>query len=62
MTRGFWFVILEHAEEQKDVPAYETALAGLRAQLDRTDPDAPWARTLIDTHTAVLTRLRAAAR
>ena len=58
VTRGFWFVILEHAEAQRDAPAYETALAGLRSQLMRTDPDATWARTLLESHTQVLERLR----
>jgi hypothetical protein len=58
VTRGFWFVILEHAEASADARVYADALDGLRRNLAATDPGAPWADKLLDGYATTLARLR----
>ncbi len=58
VTRGFWFVILEHAEATRDADAFAAGLDGLRANLARTGDGEPWAVKLLAENEQKLAALR----
>ena len=58
VSRGFWFAILEWAEAERDPVAFEAGLAGMRAALAVTNPDAEWAVKLLADYDAKLRQLR----
>lgn len=59
VTRGFWFVILEHCEAVGDADGFAEALAGLRGNVQRTAGGAEWGQKLVAGYEAKLQRLRA---
>lgn len=54
VSRGFWFAILEWAERKGDAKAFAEGLAGFRAALEITDPDAAWKAKLLRGYAARL--------
>lgn len=58
VSRGFWFAILEWAEQERDVEAFEAALEGMRRALRTTDPDAAWVPRLLGDYEQKLRALR----
>ncbi|MBK8976812.1 MAG: hypothetical protein IPM29_12915 [Planctomycetes bacterium] len=58
VSRGFWFAMLEWAEARRDPAVFEEALAGMRASLATTDPDATWVPRLLADQEAKLRALR----
>ena len=59
VSRGFWFVILEHCEAAGDVEGFAVGLAGLRRNVELTSGGAEWGTRLLAEHEAKLARLRA---
>lgn len=58
VTRGFWFVILEHCEASRDADGFALGLDGLRENVRRTANGAEWGRRLVADHEAKLAGLR----
>jgi hypothetical protein len=60
VSRGFWFVILEHCEAAGDARGFTTGLEGLRRNVERTARGAEWGVTLLSGYEAKLAKLQAA--
>ncbi len=58
VSRGFWFVILEHCEAARDVEGFAVGLAGLRRNVELTAGGAEWGTKLLADQEAKLARLR----
>lgn len=50
VTRGFWYVILEHAEAAGDRALFQAALDDFAKALRRTDPGKPWVDNLLERY------------
>lgn len=59
VSRGHWFVILEHAEAAQDVDGYAVGLEGLRGNVARTADGAEWGIKMLAEYERTLARLRA---
>lgn len=59
VSRGFWFVILEHSEAAGDADGFGLGLDGLRRNVARTSNGAEWGTKLVAGYEAKLARLRA---
>lgn len=59
VSRGFWFVILEHSEAAGDVDGFGVGLEGLRQDVARTAAGAEWGTRMLADYEAKLVRLRA---
>ena len=60
VSRGLWFVILEHCEATANLDGFVLGLDGLRGDVARTANGAAWGTRLIADHEQKLERLRAA--
>lgn len=60
VSRGFWFVILEHCEAATDVRGFEIGLEGLRREVERSARGAEWGVKLLAGYEATLAKLRGA--
>lgn len=58
VSRGFWFVILEHCEAEGDRDGFRIGLEGLRGNVARTSAGAEWGTKLISDYEQKLARLR----
>jgi hypothetical protein len=59
VSRGFWFVILEHCEEAGDVDGFRIGLEGLRVNVARTSGGAEWGTKMLAGYEQKLEQLRA---
>ena len=59
VSRGFWFVILEHCEAEADLVGFAIALDGLRGNVALTANGQAWGAKLIADYEQKLVRLRA---
>ena len=57
VSRGFWFVILEHCEAAGDRDGFRIGLEGLRVNVARTSAGAEWGTKLIADYEQKLARL-----
>lgn len=60
VSRGFWFVILEHCEAAADVRGFAIGLEGLRRDVERTARGAEWGVKLLAAYEATLAKLQGA--
>jgi hypothetical protein len=60
VSRGFWFVILEHCEAARDVPGFELGLEGLRRNIERTGQGSAWGSEMLGNYEAKLAKMRQA--
>lgn len=58
VSRGFWFVVLEHAEAVGDAEGFDVGLVGLRGNVERTANGAEWGTRLLAEYEAKRARLR----
>tara|TARA_R110002072_G_scaffold273219_2_gene433701 strand:- start:15118 stop:15834 length:717 start_codon:yes stop_codon:yes gene_type:complete len=58
VSRGFWFVIMEHCEAKADVDGFVIGLNGLRRNVALTANGAPWGAKLIADYEQKLARLQ----
>jgi len=58
VTRGYWFVIGEYADEERDLAAGEAAYEGLSRNLEKAAPGAAWATRLLDERRTAVEKLR----
>lgn len=58
VSRGFWFVMLEHAEAVGDADGFAVGLEGLRGNVERTANGAEWGTRLLAEYEAKRARLR----
>lgn len=59
VSRGFWYVILEHCEASGDVDGFRVGLDGLRQNVARTSNGAAWGTKLLADYEAKLRKLQA---
>ncbi|HEX5052063.1 MAG TPA: hypothetical protein VFZ65_09845 [Planctomycetota bacterium] len=59
VSRGFWYVILEHCEAAGDADGFAAGLEGMRVNVARTSNGAEWGRQLLSDCEAKLAKLRA---
>lgn len=59
VTRGFWFVILEHCEADGDVRGFSIGLEGLCREVERSAAGAQWGVDLVRGYEQKLERLKA---
>lgn len=59
VTRGFWFVILEHCEAAADVRGFTIGLEGLRREVERSAAGAEWGEKLVRSFEQKLEKLKA---
>ncbi|MCA8964838.1 MAG: hypothetical protein KDC48_08120 [Planctomycetes bacterium] len=60
VSRGLWFVIMEHCEATADVNGFVVGLDGLRGDVARTAGGAAWGTRMIADYEQKLARLRTA--
>lgn len=58
VSRGFWFVILEHCEASADAEGYAQGLDGLRQNVALTSGGAEWGKKMIAEYEEKLRRLQ----
>jgi hypothetical protein len=59
VSRGFWFVILEHCEAAGDVKGFAIGLEGLRREVERSAAGAEWGVELVRGYEQKLVKLQA---